>query len=268
MLTSPSITQRLETITPDRARSMLEKNEHNRKVSPHLVRAYAEAMLSGRWRLNGETIKIGRNGEALDGQHRLLACVQSQIPLVTFVVYNLDPDTFDTIDIGKKRTGGDILGIEGYKNATALSAAVRWITVLESGKRAINTIRMAPDEIRLRLAADPEIESSVTFGLRARKVLAPGIAGALHFLFRRKDEEAARCFFIDLGSGALPSGDSVLALRERLISDRLKKSKLDAEEIIALSIRAWNHRRSDHQTRTLKGVIVAADGTRSFPAVI
>lgn len=59
----------------------------------------------------------------LHRQHRLHACVKSDTPFTTLIVFVDDNRAFSTLDNGKKRTGADILGIEGYKNTTHLAAS-------------------------------------------------------------------------------------------------------------------------------------------------
>ena len=60
-------------ITPEMAREYLEKNSHNRRLSERSVRNLATAIKNGEWQVNGEAIKVDKEGNLLDGQHRLSA---------------------------------------------------------------------------------------------------------------------------------------------------------------------------------------------------
>lgn len=60
-------------LTPDIASRMLNTNQRNRPLKNNVVKQYAAAMLRGEWKLNGETIIISRDGNLLDGQHRISA---------------------------------------------------------------------------------------------------------------------------------------------------------------------------------------------------
>ena len=103
-------------IDPEFARVLLEMNTNNRPKSIKLIREYAEDMVAGKWKLNGETIKITADGsKILDGQHRLEACILSGTPFDTYFVEVEDASSFDTIDIGRKRTGSDVFAIRGEK---------------------------------------------------------------------------------------------------------------------------------------------------------
>ncbi|MDP2620568.1 MAG: hypothetical protein Q8P46_10395, partial [Hyphomicrobiales bacterium] len=73
-------------ITPELAREWLEKtNRKNRPLSELKWTAYAVDMLEGRWQYNGDAIRFGSDGVLLDGQHRLMACVEAGIPFETDV---------------------------------------------------------------------------------------------------------------------------------------------------------------------------------------
>ena len=67
------ITAKVETITPDIAKTMLGENVNNRRISHDNVNMFAREMRNGEWRFNGEAIKFSKDGRLLDGQHRLLA---------------------------------------------------------------------------------------------------------------------------------------------------------------------------------------------------
>lgn len=271
MLEVPRKYSTVETITPEMAQRWLRGNTKNRHHSSSVVREYARAMLENRWRVNGESIKLTADDRLLDGQHRLLACIEADCEFKSYVVRGIDGDTFDTIDTGKKRTAGDILGIDGCRNFNAVAAAVRWVTLIRSGLFRMSSCKMSADEVRLFWAAEMEIEESTARAMAAKRMLAPGLAGGLHYLFSKKDPEQADRFFQDIGNGVdLKGGDAVFVLRERVIKDRMSKSKLLQEEVAALCIRAWNHRRerNDVPTTMLRGSYVQSDGKRAFPEIV
>lgn len=270
MLNKVEATACAMTITPDLASSWLSKQGvKQRRVSPATVADYARAMAEGRWCLNGEAIKISRHDSPLDGQHRLRACVASGCSFQSFVVFGLDPETFDRMDIGRKRTAADILGIEGYSNVVALAGAVRWVMTYRTKSWTITNIRMSTDEVRQFLVAEPGLEKSVSIAQAAKSILAPSPAGALHYLFAEKDASAADLFFKDLAEGSgLVSTDPVWVLRERLIKDRLQKSRLVKEDIFLMCIKAWLRRRSNDTAVIAKGSISRSDGTKkSYPKI-
>src|ERR1700753_330097 len=107
-------------ITPEIARAWLETNIHNRPVNETVIARYVEAMKSGQWERNGETIKFANTGALLDGQHRLKAVLQSGVTIETYVVFNLPPQVFDTIDTGRNRSIGDLLALDGEAHGSVM----------------------------------------------------------------------------------------------------------------------------------------------------
>lgn len=96
------------TVTPDQAKEWLKGNKLNRPIRKSYVHKLAEAMKRGEWGITHQPIALA-NGRLLDGQHRLLALVDSQLPkLQMSVAYDADPATFDIIDVGINRSAADI----------------------------------------------------------------------------------------------------------------------------------------------------------------
>lgn len=103
------ITAKVETITPEIAKTMLGENVNNRRISRDNVNLFAREIRNGEWRFNGEAIKFSKDGRLLDDQHRLLAVIAADKPLTTLVIRGLEDETQQTMDSGKTRTLGDVL---------------------------------------------------------------------------------------------------------------------------------------------------------------
>lgn len=103
----------VETVTPDSARRMLSVNYvGNRAVSDRDVSHLANYMKSGDWDPeNGETITFNCNGDLVNGQHRLLAVIQADIPVRMGIIRGASADAYRTIDSGRKRSVSVRLGI-------------------------------------------------------------------------------------------------------------------------------------------------------------
>src|SRR5215469_10043868 len=91
-------------ITPERAAKLLESNTHNRGDKEKKVNQYAQDMLNGKWRLNGEAIKISKSGFIADGQNRLMACVKAGVAFETLIVFNVDDEAQEVMDTGAARS--------------------------------------------------------------------------------------------------------------------------------------------------------------------
>lgn len=101
----------LINITPEMALDMLSKNSANRRVRQSRVQFYAEQMKKGNWHLTGQTITFDKNGQLLDGQHRLYAIVESEVTLPFLVVTDAEPAT--EYDCGIPRNMQDRLLLGG-----------------------------------------------------------------------------------------------------------------------------------------------------------
>ncbi|MEO1036983.1 MAG: ParB N-terminal domain-containing protein [Pseudomonadota bacterium] len=122
---------RIIEITPKMAMRYLETNNHNRRLSEQSVRELTAAIKNDEWQLNGEAIKIDGEGNLLDGQHRLHAIAKSGRSVKTYVISNLDSESFKTIDTGKRRNNADALSLLGYRDPTMLAAAARLVVNVE-----------------------------------------------------------------------------------------------------------------------------------------
>jgi len=123
------------TITPNLANHILADetmvNVDQRKRNKRKVDQYAESMRNGNWSLTGDTIKMSHKLE--DGQHRLKACVDAKTSFKTFIMFGLDEEIFYRLDQGKVRDRGDIFHMDKIKYPTVVSAATRWVRILNEG---------------------------------------------------------------------------------------------------------------------------------------
>lgn len=124
------LTVKLEVITPEIAESILETSEKyfntldgfkQRPIRKATIDNYAKDMVEGRWRTNGETIKLDKEGRLMDGQHRLYAVIKSGVPIEFLMVRGIDNKDMDSIDIGLKRSLESTLQFQSecYENQAA-----------------------------------------------------------------------------------------------------------------------------------------------------
>ena len=139
------ITAKVETITPEIAKTMLGENVNNRRISRDNVNLFAREMRNGEWRFNGEAIKFGKDGRLLDGQHRLLAVIAADKPLTTLVIRGLEDETQQTMDSGKTRTLGDVLTLRGEKNSTQLASLARAVYLADQLGISMRVLRNIVD---------------------------------------------------------------------------------------------------------------------------
>jgi len=100
-------------ITPEMAKKMLRFNTCNRSLSKKAVTKYAGMMKLGEWHLSHQAIAFTEDETGnlilVDGQHRLAAVVQSEIPVKFSVIYHAVQTPY--IDTVRNRTFIDNLNI-------------------------------------------------------------------------------------------------------------------------------------------------------------
>jgi len=254
------------------ARLWFEKNIiNNRGIRPAVVDAYARDMAAGHWSLNGDPVRFNKHGKLVDGQHRLLACIQANVPFKSFVVRDLDDDAFITLDSGIKRTMGDELTFAQEKNAIALGAAIQQLMRYEQGIIDKGTaLKATKHEQHEALDHHPKIRESIHYGQMTKAMLRHSLGTTLHYLFSQKDPVLADEFFVKLAQGTnLKADDPIYLLRERLMRENYKgsKTRLQPKEALALTIKAWNARRKDEHPRSLmwRG---QGEGAEDFPVIV
>lgn len=111
-------------------------NNKNRKISPATVAGYVRDILAGRWLVNGDRIVFDRDGDLIDGQHRLMAIVKANVALPIDYIFGLENETRATVDGGRNRSVGDNYNIiTGSKDGSKRASRVNWV------KKGINPHR-------------------------------------------------------------------------------------------------------------------------------
>jgi len=135
-------------ITSEQAKKWLEKNsgggKGNRKISQRQLNFLTESILRGQWVLNGETIKIGKDGSIIDGQHRLMAIVRSGMSIESLVVFDCDPEAYNTIDKGRARTAGETFRNLAIVNWDRSAASTCVLKMLKTNVRSV--VALSSDE--------------------------------------------------------------------------------------------------------------------------
>ena len=240
------IVAKIVEVTPEIAASMLEKNTMNRNISTLTVKRYAHAMLSDEWEMNGETIIVATDGTILDGQHRLLAVIESGKTVTFLIVYNVKKDSIATVDSGISRSFRHVLQIKGSKHATTAASLTKIAWIYDnydselkdsSGKIVLrNTVLEAYyDENRDR------IEQAATVADTGAHHFVKSHMAFCYYLFLRKNPAKADEFINQIKTGAyITTKHPAMTLRLRLYDNVTRRNKLSLRETVALYIKAWN----------------------------
>jgi hypothetical protein len=240
----------IETVTPELAKTWLERGGTNRSTSPRRVRKYAAAMRRGEWQLTGEAIKLNADSQVRDGKHRLEAVVESGVSIQSLVVRNLDEGAFDVLDSGRPRSTSDIIGMHGFTYRTAAAAAARGLLLIDrfghytASSREVDEAVSTPTVLRYAEEHKEVLEEAIRYAQhlqRAGFVGGVGLYATLFVLLLRVDRDAALLFAEKLTTGAnLEPNDPILRFRNRMIGERLSSAQKDREVYLAIGIKVWN----------------------------
>lgn len=234
-------------VTPEIAARWLDKNTRNRKAAAAVVRKYAEDMRAGRWVLTGAPIQF--SGDLLlDGQHRLMAVVQSGATIPFFVVRNLEAGAQHYMDIGKKRTISDQLTLDGVKNASIVAAAARLSFLWHNGLvgKAGSGANISDAAIREFLDEQPLIHTAAEVAAqlyrRGLDVHPSVIATAWWGIVSAgADAQQVTGFFGDLADlRTSGDGDPRKALLRRIQTARKNRERLVQVDTLSMVVRTWN----------------------------
>lgn len=103
----------LVTITPKMAADWLENcNVNNRRIRHHWVKALAEMISKGHFKLTHQGIAFDTDGFLADGQHRLMAIALANKPVQMLVSQGLPPEAFPYHDNMLGKTASDRLRLD------------------------------------------------------------------------------------------------------------------------------------------------------------
>ncbi len=253
------------TITPEDAAQLLEANGSNRPLNEQHVKRIARQIMDGKWRYNGDTIKISSTNDILDGQHRLWAIIEAKQAVETIVVKGIEPDAFATIDtLRKPRSGSDVLALVGVtRQRSAVSVGLQWLIrwqkkVLEEYRAPENRIENSDIEEAYR--NNPGIVRAAERANKLRGVTNPGMLTFFYFVLSNRNPDLAERMMHTLEN---PSGigidDPFFRLRMYFLNQTSRK---DALVTIALMVKAAN---AAHKGKDVKLLNWRNQGTFAEP---
>jgi hypothetical protein len=246
------VRSKVQTISPQRAGELLGANTSNRPLSKPVVRAFAEAMRRGEWVVTHQGIAFDVNGVLIDGQHRLAAIVEADLPVEMTVFTEVAEGTFDVLDTGKRRNAADVLAIEGEKSATMLAAMVRTVWLYQNrpdlnwsgGSAAVTN-----HQIVQALEQHPKLRDFLAVGeqIAAASGMIKSAAGAASYLVEQANKRVDLDPWYDgvIDGAGLAKSDPRLAFRRVMFHMARKQAgqvlrRRDTREHVALYIKAFN----------------------------
>ncbi len=273
---------RIVKITPAMAEVYLETNTNNRAVREYHVEYLTQVMLADEWRLIGEPIRFsgkldkknlpGDKTVLLDGQHRLIAFIESERKTLEIeIIDELPANSFQYMDQGRPRSAADVLTIEGYKNTNVLASVGRGLILFEKGgpksywssrlggKRKVTNhnvllfIRKHEKEVLFAIKQATHHMSKISMSFSCHSTL--------YYLFRRKSIIDCEKFYYHLGTGEkLTKTNPISYLRSILIDHSISRQKarrfnIHTRDLMVINIIAWNAWREKKKLSSRKSLL-------------
>ena len=241
-----------ELITPEIAKKYLGTNLNNRRIKEPVVLRYAADIKAGRWKEDtAEFIKILKNGEVGDGQHRLHAVIKSNTPTWFHVASGIEVNVMDVLDTGSVRSSSDVFKISGIKNECVIPSMISFYHLLNTGMSNTNQInsRLTNAMILEEYYKNAEYwqsvcRTSVSHYHSFNRILNPSQIGGFLSHFTVIDKIHAAEFMTQLCTGANVTNTTILLLRNTLTKDRMSIKKIPIDVKNVYIIKTWNSFRS------------------------
>ncbi len=255
----------IQTITPEIASEMLAKNTANRPLNQKHVDFLAAQIIAGNFFETGDTIKFCPDGSLLDGQHRLSAVVKSRTSISCAIAKDVAVESFKFIDTGRPRRASDVVSIAGYPQAVNIAACARFILSRNAGAESLVTKGGAcygaekdflSNFNMLKFIKENDLMPHVDLAgrwYRMSRLLTSSEYSGYHYLFSKKDADAATAFFEAFSSGTnLLEGSPVLALRRRFEQISSSRVSIATRMRNYFIVTAWNASRTGRSLSKLQ----------------
>lgn len=212
-LKSETLKTMIRVITPEDADVILEESKDYNYRTPNYatVDIYANDMLNGNWKENGESIKFDKLGKLIDGQHRIMAVKKSGVAQTFVIVLGIDAKVADSIDIGRKRSIEQYLKWQDKGFRKGATSIVQQVMVFDKGNKNVGQsyidARTGQMDIMDEYMRDKEgYNSAADYGKTVNnqtKTLKAKEVGAIYYYLTNRmgtDKELVKKFFFNLYS--------------------------------------------------------------------
>jgi hypothetical protein len=259
-------------VTPEMASSWLQRNHNNRTVVVRRVKAYASQMAHGSWKLTHQGIAFDEHGNLVDGQHRLMAVVESGLPVLFWVFRGVTREAMIAIDIGKGRTATDafsLLGDVASPKSVAIARILLGAYMHQKGisERLDIAYEIGWDRFRVFHSA---MRDAIEFShLEAReKGLRHGcVSAAIACAWFTQNRDLLSDFKDQFCSGVVTSESDVSAIRLRTFMMTTKKTRGGRDARADLFMRSCTAIRAYLERRPLQKLYAATDAVFAIPDI-
>ena len=246
-----------ESLNSDHVERLLQLNTNNIPPMINKINLYAEHMINGRWKYNGDSIRVSKSGVLLDGQNRLLASQKAKVHLVCDLVVGLEDDVFNTIDQGRQRVKSDLVardigGEFSSTKAKLLTAAVTKIIKHRnflaqstgSGRDGKFLNKFTPESVITYINQNPQILEQLEYikeKFSFRCNLPRSTLLYIYHVGSEWDEDFTKKFLKKAINGVgLQEGETLHLLHLYLNEIKAKSVRHTASEVDRMLIKVWN----------------------------
>jgi hypothetical protein len=256
----------VEKIGPIEAEKYLKNNSFNRPFKPRHMLFLSRQMTQKLWRKTAEPIIFDKDDQLQDGQHRLKAIMNSGTTQDFFVIRGAEPEAFDVMDTGKKRSYHDALYIAGFTDPVVYGSLagklMRWHRSIFFGSNNAAMIPTNAEVVEFCKEHKRELAKTVNFynGVRAKNkgLIGGGTFMMCYHLCAHSNEAQAEDFFTKLLTGLNTEHNKYQPLdmlRFRLITNKRDEAKLPSRLVVLMVLSAWNYFRKTKRMNGLPGPI-------------
>lgn len=247
-------------ITPILAQYILDNfNTQNRKPNPNHVSRIAILLVSDQWVMNGESLVFSDKGLLVDGQHRLMACAQTNLPIKSVVVFGVENQkAFNTHGQGVARTPTQVLAMNGFASSSIVASVCRHALFFKScaglsWDKNEKQIKLNNTLISRDAVLDFALKSDQSVIIKAKKIysrlplsLCRSFFAGLFICLSEYNKEAAYIFFNKVTEDDFTSKQDPARLIKRWLSNpahtKAFKGSIKGRYIVSCYIvRAWNN---------------------------
>jgi len=249
----------IELITPTEATAYLESMPGNRPLSNKQVEYLTQMAIAGKHHLFVSPIHFDTQGRLRNGQHRMWMVIELDKPVEFLVIRNASEEEVDALDTGKRRTGGDVLALDGYANGGLLAGALTnlWMyeyNIVPGNSRTFFATKNAPGltnhMMREYMPLHPKLVDSVGYMRNTpsvRLLASPSILSFCHYIIVKSSPVEGANFWESIATQKFDGqNDPAYRLFDRLsraktgVGQAKKRNQLTNTEVAALTIKAWN----------------------------
>lgn len=244
-------TIKLRTVTPEMARNWIANNNtKNRKIQKNHIKAIARDVEGGNWMVNAQPIAFSGDPfkksasepcVLLNGQHRLHACSEANIPIEVFIATNVPKEAFATYDMHAKRNTNRTGAVADER---AMEAVMKLIWRHDNGIDLESRETPSATDLKRTYEAHPDVAEHFTEARRMKKTASASIM--LFVIYRVRNEEPVMgdCFLQQLHDGLnIIKGNPLGKVRSKLSDEGSqipRKSKLKYLLSAWEDYKAWN----------------------------